>query len=47
MRTTIPVDATFLQNIRISLQSDPLALKFKSHYDIPSSGDVQHLDSHS
>ena len=36
----------FFQDICVSLQSDPLALKFKNHFDIPSSGDVRHLDSH-
>ena len=46
MRTTILVDVAFLQDIRVSLKSDPLALKFKSHFDIPSFGDVQHLNSH-
>ena len=40
------MDAAFLQDIHISLQSDPLALKFKSYYDIPSFGDVQNLDSY-
>ena len=39
------MDATFLQDIRVSLQFDLLALKFKSHSDIPNSGDVQYLDS--
>ena len=40
------MNATFLQDIHVSLQYDPLALKFKSHSDILSFGDVQHLDSH-
>ena len=39
------MDAKFLQDICVSLQSDPLALKFKSHSEIPRSGDVQDMDS--
>lgn len=42
---TTSVDAEFLQDIRVSLSSDPLALKFKSHSEIPRSGDVQDMDS--
>ena len=41
-----PKDTVFFQDIFVSLQSDPLALKFKSHFNIPSSRDVQHLESH-
>ena len=40
VRTTTLVDAAFLQDIRVSLRSDPLALKFKSHSDVLDSGDV-------
>jgi hypothetical protein len=40
MRTTTSVDVAFLQDIRVSLRSDPLALKFKSHSKICDSGDV-------
>ena len=44
-RTTTSVDAAFLQDIRVSLHSDPLALKFKSHSKILDSGDVLVMDS--
>ena len=39
---TTSMDVAFLQDIRVSLQSDPLALKFKSHSD---SGEIQTLGS--
>ena len=45
VRTTTSVDASFLQEIRVSLQSDPLALKFKSNAGIPSSGEISSIDS--
>ena len=35
------MDATFFQDICVSLQSDPLALKFKDHSEIPILGDYQ------
>ena len=39
------MDEAFLQDIRVSLQSDPLALKFKSHSDSSNPGEIQTLDS--
>lgn len=45
MRTSTSVDAAFLQDIRVSLQTDPLALKIKSHSEVSDSGDVQSMDS--
>ena len=40
------MDATFLQDICVSLQYDPLALKFKSCSNIPNSEDVQYQNFH-
>ena len=45
VRTLIPVDASFLQDIRVSLQSDPLALKFKNNSVNSNLGEVPSLDS--
>ena len=42
---TTSMDVAFPQDIRVSLQSDPLALKFKSHSDSYNSGEIQTLDS--
>ena len=39
------MNVAFLQDIRVSLQSDPLALKFKSHSDSSNPGEIQTLDS--
>jgi hypothetical protein len=39
------MDAPFLQDIHVSLQSNPLALKIKSQLDNPSFEEVQKLDS--
>ena len=39
------MDVAFLQDIRVSLQSDPLALKFKSHSDSSNPGEIQTLNS--
>jgi hypothetical protein len=40
IRTTTSVDATFLQDIREILQSDPLALKYKRHSNVFDLGNV-------
>lgn len=45
MYSTTLVDANFFQDICISLQTDPLALKYKSHSNIFSHGDVHIMDS--
>jgi len=45
VRTTTSVDASFLQDIRVSLQSDPLALKFKTNFEISNPGEIPSLDS--
>ena len=45
MRTTTSVDASFLQDIRVSLQSDPLALKFKTNFEISNPEEIPSLDS--
>ena len=45
MYITTSMDVAFLQDVRISLQSDPLALKFKSHSDSSNLGEIQTLDS--
>ena len=42
---TTSMDVVFLQDIRVSLQSDPLALKFKSHSNSSNPGEIQTLDS--
>ena len=39
------MDIAFLQDIRVKLQSDPLALKFKSHFDSFNPKEIQTLDS--
>ena len=45
MHITTSMDVAFLQDIRVSLQSDPLALKFKSHSDSSNPREIQTLDS--
>ena len=45
MHITTSMDVAFLQDIRVSLQFDPLALKFKSHFDSSNLGEIQTLDS--
>ena len=42
---TTSMDVAFLQDIQVSLQSDPLVLKFKSHSDSSNPGEIQTLDS--
>ena len=42
---TTSMDVAFFQDIRASLESDPLALKFKSHSDSSNPGEIQTLDS--
>ena len=42
---TTSVDAAFLQDIRVSLQSDPLALKLKNNGSIPNSREFPSPDS--
>ena len=42
---TTSMDVAFFQDIRVSLQSDPLALKFKSHSNSSNPGEIQTLDS--
>ena len=39
------MDVAFLQDIRVNLQSNPLALKFKSHSDSSNLREIQTLDS--
>ena len=45
MHSTTSIDVAFLQNIQVSLQSEPLALKFKSHSDSSNLREIQTLDS--
>ena len=42
---TTSMDVAFFQDIRVSLQSDPLALKFKSHSDRSNPREIQTVDS--
>ena len=42
---TTSMDVAFLEDIRISLQSHPLALKFKNHSDSSNPGEIQTLNS--
>ena len=44
MCTTISVDVAFLQEICVSLQSDPMALKLKNHSKIFVLGDDQAME---
>jgi hypothetical protein len=37
------MDSTFLKDIRVSLRTDPLALKFKNQYENPRSRDHSHV----
>ena len=39
------MDAAFLQHIRVSLQTDPLALKFKNNSSISNPGEYPCWDS--
>ena len=41
---TTSMDVAFLEDIRVSLQFDPLALKFKSHSDSSNPKEIQTLD---
>ncbi len=45
VRTTTSVDASFLQDIRVSLQSDPLALKLKNNVGVSNPREFPSPDS--